>query len=53
MIRTFSALALCLAAPAFAQTALPPIPAAGDAVYPEKMQLHVDATDIDRRIFRA
>ncbi len=54
MIRPLFALALCLATPAYAQigAALPPIPTAQDKVYPGTMGLKVDATDLDRRIFK-
>lgn len=52
-----SVLLLASGAPALAQVgtpalpvALAPIPAAKDEAYPGVIQLHVDATDIDRRI---
>ncbi|HEY8574493.1 PDZ domain-containing protein [Phenylobacterium sp.] len=59
-VRTALAAALLLAGPAFAQPSegpqalpLPPaIPAPQDAPYPGVLKLEVDATDIDRRIFR-
>jgi predicted metalloprotease with PDZ domain len=41
-----------LSAPLFAQAAAPPIPQARDVEFPGTMTLQVDATDIDRRIFR-
>jgi predicted metalloprotease with PDZ domain len=61
MIRRFWVLTSCLAVlggPAFAQETPKPLPmpaalpAAQDVAYPGAISLHVDATDIDRRIFR-
>lgn len=52
MYRLFIAAALSLATPCFAQNTLPPIPTARDASYPGAMVLKVDATDLDRRIFK-
>lgn len=63
MLRRFLVLTSCLtvlAGPAFAQEApkpvapaMPsPLPAAQDTAYPGTLTVNVDATDIDRRIFR-
>ncbi len=49
--RLLLGLSIALAAPICAQS-YPPIPEARDAAYPGTMTLSVDATDIDRRIFR-
>lgn len=46
------AFALLLLAPVAQAQPLPPIPATRDAPYPHTLTLEVDATDIQRRIFR-
>lgn len=48
----FLFLATAMAMPVSAQLPFPPIPATRDVAFPAAMTLAVDATDVDRRIFR-
>jgi predicted metalloprotease with PDZ domain len=52
MMRFLFALLLATTTPVLAQNSLPPIPVSQDKPYPGTMMLEVDATDLNRAIFK-